>query len=429
MIDEAAFLRAIQANPEDDAPRLIYADWLDEQGESDRAEFIRLQIALEPLRRSRTDPADELERVRRLNRIPPGEERSRDDWPLAQQLERERQLLEAYRADWLGEAAGVEAARTNYFEPDFRRGFVSSAGIGLTALAAHGEEVRRGCPMLRRLVVFGTLGGGEQLASCTALAELPELLLAGWLNPSDADTLVRSPHLKSLHSLTFRIGAEGDEEVCRTLAGLRGLRELTLVQMWGGIASADPEGLDRRANLLIGQTRRPRRRLSVRLERPFDRWFPLDGVHVGYGIDAGHLPGRQAVLVYESKQPVLMHFNTAGYLVREEQLDLRQKLFKPDPYYPEECNAEELIEVLGREIGFTPGPIFVREFRSELTEVGVQRWGLHRAELATPGTTNPEWASPEDIGRSLYWWWSTDQFRLPFGNDYWADGLGQIHSS
>jgi uncharacterized protein (TIGR02996 family) len=41
---DRAFLAAILEAPDDDAPRLIYADWLDEQGESDRAEFIRLQV-------------------------------------------------------------------------------------------------------------------------------------------------------------------------------------------------------------------------------------------------------------------------------------------------------------------------------------------------------------------------------------------------
>jgi uncharacterized protein (TIGR02996 family) len=47
MIDtRQAFLAAIIDAPEDDAPRLIYADWLDEHGECERAEFIRLQCAL-----------------------------------------------------------------------------------------------------------------------------------------------------------------------------------------------------------------------------------------------------------------------------------------------------------------------------------------------------------------------------------------------
>lgn len=38
------FLREIIANKADDGPRLIYADWLDSQGRSERAELIRVQI-------------------------------------------------------------------------------------------------------------------------------------------------------------------------------------------------------------------------------------------------------------------------------------------------------------------------------------------------------------------------------------------------
>jgi uncharacterized protein (TIGR02996 family) len=44
--DRDALLRAIVAAPDDDAPRLVYADWLDEHGEAARAEFIRLQCKL-----------------------------------------------------------------------------------------------------------------------------------------------------------------------------------------------------------------------------------------------------------------------------------------------------------------------------------------------------------------------------------------------
>jgi uncharacterized protein (TIGR02996 family) len=39
-----AFLEAINANSDDDEPRLIYADWLEENGDAQRTEFIRLQI-------------------------------------------------------------------------------------------------------------------------------------------------------------------------------------------------------------------------------------------------------------------------------------------------------------------------------------------------------------------------------------------------
>src|SRR4051812_6593207 len=44
MSDHAAFWSAVAAAPDDDLPRLIYADWLDERGDV-RGEFIRLQIA------------------------------------------------------------------------------------------------------------------------------------------------------------------------------------------------------------------------------------------------------------------------------------------------------------------------------------------------------------------------------------------------
>src|SRR5262245_45873464 len=44
MPDREAFVAAIAASPADDLPRLVFADWLDEHGDPDRAEFIRTQI-------------------------------------------------------------------------------------------------------------------------------------------------------------------------------------------------------------------------------------------------------------------------------------------------------------------------------------------------------------------------------------------------
>jgi uncharacterized protein (TIGR02996 family) len=47
MTDGDALYRAILARPEDDTPRLVYADWLDENGHVEEAEFIRLDCWLE----------------------------------------------------------------------------------------------------------------------------------------------------------------------------------------------------------------------------------------------------------------------------------------------------------------------------------------------------------------------------------------------
>ncbi len=50
---DAGFLQDIFAHPEDDTPRLIYADWLDDNHQPARAEFIRVQCRLAKL-----DPED-----------------------------------------------------------------------------------------------------------------------------------------------------------------------------------------------------------------------------------------------------------------------------------------------------------------------------------------------------------------------------------
>src|SRR5688500_455808 len=48
--DELGLLGAVAAAPEDDLPRLVYADWLEEHGRPQRAEFIRAgcRLAADP---------------------------------------------------------------------------------------------------------------------------------------------------------------------------------------------------------------------------------------------------------------------------------------------------------------------------------------------------------------------------------------------
>src|SRR5262249_56580580 len=62
---EEAFLSDIRARPDDDGIRLSYADWLQENGQPQRAEFIRVQIGLarlddDPRREVLADRQDEL---------------------------------------------------------------------------------------------------------------------------------------------------------------------------------------------------------------------------------------------------------------------------------------------------------------------------------------------------------------------------------
>ena len=75
MSDEKALLTAIWEHPHEDTPRLVYADWLQENGQPERAEFIRVQIELA-----------------RLDEDAP-------EYGLL--FEREAQLLGAHREHWL----------------------------------------------------------------------------------------------------------------------------------------------------------------------------------------------------------------------------------------------------------------------------------------------------------------------------------------
>ncbi len=47
MTEREALLRAVCESPDDDVPRLVFADWLEENGEAERAEFIRAEIELD----------------------------------------------------------------------------------------------------------------------------------------------------------------------------------------------------------------------------------------------------------------------------------------------------------------------------------------------------------------------------------------------
>src|SRR4051812_46862381 len=92
MIPHEGFLQAIREEPLNDVPRLIYADWLEENGDPARAEFIRLQCELAAL-----DPSDP--RLLLLHK-------------------RERQLLQQHRSRWLKEVP------SRFHHGSFYRGFL-----------------------------------------------------------------------------------------------------------------------------------------------------------------------------------------------------------------------------------------------------------------------------------------------------------------
>jgi uncharacterized protein (TIGR02996 family) len=104
MTYDDAFLQAILADPDDDATRLVYADWLEERGDP-RGEFMRTQCALA---------------------------RWREGSPGRPQMEaRERELLERHQDAWLGTLRPLLASWT------FRRGFLDTVAVPASVYLQH----------------------------------------------------------------------------------------------------------------------------------------------------------------------------------------------------------------------------------------------------------------------------------------------------
>src|SRR5262245_38004900 len=91
MDQEQSFLKAIYATPEDDSVRLVYTDWLEEQGQAARAEFIRVQI--EYARAAAADPDRD---------SCPSASPFRYNWGDSPLYQRARQLQWQHADKWLG---------------------------------------------------------------------------------------------------------------------------------------------------------------------------------------------------------------------------------------------------------------------------------------------------------------------------------------
>lgn len=178
MPTEEELLAAIDANPEDDTPRLAHADWLEAQGEEERAAFIRAALAGE----------------------------RQNDWPWRTALPR------VHGMQW-----------------EFRRGYPEVVWFeSLTAF-------KKGWPLTAghrvRHVAFRGLRNPTKLAAEPGLASIASLELSGFDSVAVL-AILGSPHLGRLHHLGVRIyysDSQGPAALLIALANLSvlaGLRSL-----------------------------------------------------------------------------------------------------------------------------------------------------------------------------------------------------------
>jgi uncharacterized protein (TIGR02996 family) len=181
---EQDLLQAIIQNPDEDAPRLSYADWLQDTGQHTRADFIRVQCALA------AGPED-------------------DD--LRADLEGREWRLGRHCREWLGPLANLIASPGRGLEYSFRRGFVESVSVRARTLLQNGERLL-GLSPIREICLVAARGHVEKLAACPHLARLRGL--GFWFTPiglRSFQALLASPYSSNLGALelTGSIGPVG----------------------------------------------------------------------------------------------------------------------------------------------------------------------------------------------------------------------------
>lgn len=211
-MNHKGFLQAILAQPEDDALRLIYADYLEEHGQCDRAELIRVQIEL-------ARGVDDLQRRKEL------------------QI-REDQLLTQHEWEWLGPLRKLVRKCEVRADARFQRGFVelmvltAANFVKYSGLIFHSQPVRR--VWLRNIGKFA-----QQLTQVSNLSRLFSLHLEccgdDFLAIEDFRDLLASPHLHELPELSLHLSLGGRETVEALVSSplLPRLKDLTLTGYLG----------------------------------------------------------------------------------------------------------------------------------------------------------------------------------------------------
>ncbi|HJZ89258.1 MAG TPA: TIGR02996 domain-containing protein [Gemmataceae bacterium] len=183
MSERADLHRAILAAPDDDAPRLVFADWLDEHGEPDQAEFIRLQCA--------------------TDRLPPTSRR----WQSLH--DRAQRLLRDWRADW------AASTMERVLRADFRRGFVDGVTLTIDHFVSGADDLLALEPI--RMWEFREVAFFHRSPPLTSLALHPAFdrvrgLAVGEFAPDELVTAIAgSPHLNGLRSLSISYHRPGPE--------------------------------------------------------------------------------------------------------------------------------------------------------------------------------------------------------------------------
>ncbi len=193
MLPDQGFLDDIVEHPDDDTPRLIYADWLEDQGEpasAARAEFIRIQCRA-------------TQEMRKL-------------------LQRQQEIMNQHEQQWRSEL-GLPPLALNWVT--YERGFPARIRVEVSALLQHADRVFRRAPVQHLSLFWEQTPANKRVNDLQRLCLLPALrnLLAlelprQYLPSASAEVLAQSARLPRLQVLDFSQNQIGDAGLC-ALAG------------------------------------------------------------------------------------------------------------------------------------------------------------------------------------------------------------------
>lgn len=254
MSDRDSLLAAIRGHPEEDTPRLMFADWLEEHGDEVRAEFLRLQCELARLEGDGSGSQAVYEFLCERDYVT----RPAADWTQIDDGIHTRLALSTRAGDLErrhGEAWTPKMPRrSKVLFGAFRRGFAHYITL------PRGKQLEKVGPLLRDRLpaitlvahnfdaafvaqlreaqltdrIAGLFVTGECVTGIAALGKLPEaanvrsLDLRAWDTPVAITALAHSPNfagLRTLHLRDVNVTAEDAQQVFRR-GHLRGLTRL-----------------------------------------------------------------------------------------------------------------------------------------------------------------------------------------------------------
>ena len=183
-------LAAVLATPDDDLPRLIAADWLEENGEPARAEFIRVQIELASRQ---------------------SDHETKVDPHTLSLLSRERILIHLHSDEWLSTfrmKGGPLSNRSSHGQ--FVRGFIEIVWMYALSFLKRGERLFQKIPLKELRITRASPEELEKLILWKMTSQLTTLDVSGRnLGERGIGLLADVSHLASIRNLRLqRCGIE-----------------------------------------------------------------------------------------------------------------------------------------------------------------------------------------------------------------------------